>query len=402
MRVVDIRREDAGGRAGLRGTVVWEQSARPPEPVWIETPQEHAQGFGVRGETFVLATLVPAMERGERRLAVEAPLCPTFRRGVRSAQRALRGQQGRLASTEIEPLASEEAPRPAPTPTAATTFSGGVDSLATIAANRAELPRDHPSSLRVGFFVCGMNTHDVVGGRVDAARRLDFDRRLARWGPVAAAAGIQLVPVSMNFRSLAVSFPSWARHSIGAALAAVAHAFSGRVTRFVVPSTGSSNPNRMDSCRPELDPFYGNAALTIADDGVLADRLDKLTLLTRWPEGLAMAQPCQQHELLDREGNCGECNKCHRTLVALEALDLRRRATSFPSGTIDATWVTRMRLASGLDAETLEAAAAALRARGRADLADAAAARLRRFRRSERVRAWKRALPWRRRRPEGA
>ncbi len=147
MRVVEIAREETGGHVRLHGRIVWEQASRPPEAIWLETPEEHAAGVVVRGETFALAALLPAMERGERRVAVEAPLCPTFVRGVRSAERALRSWSPGLTCSEVEPLGGLDAPVPARPETAATTFSGGVDSLAAIAANRLDVPREHPASV---------------------------------------------------------------------------------------------------------------------------------------------------------------------------------------------------------------------------------------------------------------
>jgi len=170
----------------LRATLHWEESDRASQEVWVETPREHAAGFQPCGETFLLGALVPAMELGERRLLVEGELCPILAQGVRAAGRTLRAWFPSMSLPAIEATKGLVArPVPAP-PCTASTMSGGVDSLATIRANRRALPLDHPASIRDALFVFGVNTYDFADGAPVPARLRDYEERLARWGPIAA------------------------------------------------------------------------------------------------------------------------------------------------------------------------------------------------------------------------
>lgn len=396
MRITDLHQRTLDGRVRLSARCVWEDVRRPDDEPWLEVAEADAEGLVLRGETFALAALVPAMERGERRVLVDGTLCPLFVRSLPAAQRTLRAWGPTLTPSEVGAVEGTRARRPAPTPCAASTFSGGVDSFATIRANRLDLPPDHPLAIRDAFFVFGMNHHDAPGGRPDPARWADAQARVARWRPVAAEADLRLVPVSTSFRALAVSFPSWTRRMLGSVIAGVAHAFSGRVTRMLVSSAGGTDPFSADGCHPALDPFYGASDLAIVDDGTVRTRLEKLRVLAGWPAALAVLQPCQQHTLGSPTPNCGTCNKCHRTQVALHALGLLPRATAFPPTRVDAAFAAALRLANEYDMEAHLESAEVLRADGQADLADAIARRVAAYGRRRRWRAWRRRLLGRR------
>lgn len=397
MRILDLVRRAERGRVRVEARLVWEAVRRPDDRAFVEVGEADADALVMRGETFVLGALVPAMERGEARIEVEGPLCPLFVRNLPAAVRGLRGFHPPLSAPTVEATGGLVARAPAATPCVAAPFSGGVDAFATLRGNRRDLPLAHPRSIRVGVPILGMNGHDLPGGVEDPARRADFDGRVARWRPVAEAAGVRLVPVTASFRALAPSFGAWTRRSIGAVLAAIAHALSGRVTRLLVPSAGATDPFAPDGCHPLYDPWYGASDLDVADDGTTRSRLEKLALLADWPEALAVLQPCQQHALGTASPNCGRCNKCHRTVVALAALGLLPAARGFPAVTVDAGFAAGLVLANDFDVASHLEAADRFEAGGAAGLAAALRARVARHRRHRRWRAWRRVLTGRRR-----
>lgn len=392
---------ESGDRVRLSARVTWEACALPPADAWYETGRTHADGLVARPEAFVLPLLAPALLRGERRIVVEGSLCPSFLRNLAGGLQSLRGwypDDSRLV------LEATEGPRPlvaSPVAVAATTFSGGVDSLAAVRVNRIDLPLDHPHALRDAYFVFGMNSHDFRGGAPDPDRWRDFEIRLARWRPIAQDAHLRVVPVASNLRTFAVDFPSWALRSIGAFLSAVAHAFSGRVARMLVPTVGGTNPLELEGCHPMLVPFWSSTAVAAVCDGSGMTRIDRLRLLTDWPAAMSILQSCQQHDVAAEHINCGRCNKCHRTMVALEALGRLEAAPTFPRRSIDADFVAGLVFANEFDAQCHAESATLLRASGRRELARALDRRIAAWRRRRRWKALRRRFARRRPGPAG-
>jgi hypothetical protein len=371
VRIEGVRIAASGERPRLSARIVWETARRAPEDAWFETDPAHADGLVARPEAFLPAFVLFAMERGERRIVVEGALCPTLLRGMAAAMRTWTAWYPGLVPLEIE-VAGGLAPRTRPADAVtATTLAGGVDSLFAIRANRLDLPLDHPHAVRDVFFVLGMNTNDFAGPLPDPERARNFETRLARWGPLAAEARVRVVPVASNVRTFALRFRTWARGGIGAFLAGLAHAFSGRVGRLLVPTSGGTDPIQPDSCHPMLVPFFSSTAVDLVLDGQAETRIGKTRLVADWPAALAILQPCQQHEIEPDAINCGRCNKCARTMVVLRAIGRLDAATSFPRLPVDVAFVRGMHVANEFDVSCHRESAALLRASGEADLAQA-------------------------------
>jgi hypothetical protein len=380
VQIGSIGLQTDGDWTRLQATLAWEEADLPPTRVHFETPRAYGDGLRARGDAFLLAGFVPAMERGERRIRIEAEVCSDLRDGVRSAMRVLAGWWPHLSEPALEagggfrPLAEDVTPR------TASTLSGGVDAFATLLWNRRALPRGHFASIRDVFCIFGMNTYDHDPEGPVRERLDDYEERLRRLQPLADSVEATLVPVRTNIRTLAPDFTSWARRSLGAGLAAVAHAFEGRVSRLRVPSTGLGADPTPDGSHPMLDPFYSSAALRVGYDGLWTSRLDKLRLLAGWDAALAVLQPCQQVGLGLATLNCGLCNKCQRTMLELAAIGRLDATAAFPRKAIDVDFVRELRIAQDIDVLYVEECVAPLREGGRPDLARAL---------EERIAAWR-------------
>ena len=359
--------------------------------VYFEVPADLGDALRLRGDPFLLAALVPAMEAGERRIHVEGEVDPVLLDGVEGAGRILRTWSPAFRMPTIEASGGFTPPAEVVPSRVASTLAGGIDSLFTLRRNRLEVPAAHPASIRDALFVFGFNTYDFLGdGTPDPARLADHAARLARWQPLARSVGLRILPVHTNMRTLVDTFPVWARRAMGAALAAVAHALGGRITHFRIPSAGRVDPLCEDGTHPALDPLYSGASLQVAHDGLGQSRLQKLRLLADWPEAMAILQPCQQVVLQDEAINCGTCNKCRRTMLELEALGRMDAATSFPPIEVDAAFVHTMKIAQAFDFEYLTELVPLFEARGRGDLVAALRERRRAWERAEHVGVFRR------------
>jgi hypothetical protein len=71
MKVVDLRCASSGDKASVCATVIWKDCDRRQKKFFIETRAEFSDDICPDPNAFLLATIMPALHHGERRLLVE-------------------------------------------------------------------------------------------------------------------------------------------------------------------------------------------------------------------------------------------------------------------------------------------------------------------------------------------
>jgi hypothetical protein len=390
LRITDLRREEVAGGARVAARLIWEDADRPSQDVWFEcrggAPTPDALGpaaeLSPNPDAFLLASVMPALELGERRVLVEGAICPELRGGVLTAIGVIRDWFPGLDAPAIEASGGYRVPYPREPPRVACFMSAGVDALATLLSNRLIYPLDHPASVRDGLYLFGMNSHDFDPKdppSPNAARLADWEQRLQRMDALAREMQIRLIPVITNVRFVAGDFTFWLRRGLGAGLASVAHAFTSRLTRALIGSSGIPGKTRPLGTHPLLDPLYSSAALEIVHHGNWLSRFEKTALIAKSAAALSVLQCCQKHELFEGV-NCGRCNKCVRTMVHLEALGKLGDNTVFPRTSITADDILAADVGDEPDVVFLEQAVERLEQRGRRDLVEAIRERVAQYR----------------------
>jgi hypothetical protein len=155
-----------------------------------------------------------------------------------------------------------------------------------------------------------------------------FQRNLEATTSAALDAGVELIPVVTNIRTLDYSVDFWMDKFCAAGLASAGHAFAARFSTLAVASSYDI-PNLTKVCsHPLIDPNYSSADLKIRHDDVRLSRLDKLRVVAEWPVALENMRVCTANDpaLL----NCGRCEKCIRTMTMLLALEKLAQTPAFP------------------------------------------------------------------------
>ncbi|HUI06225.1 MAG TPA: hypothetical protein VL486_04400 [Verrucomicrobiae bacterium] len=309
MKIENLREERTGDRARIAATIKWEDCDRPTRDVYFETTTEFAGALCCSVEPFVLAGVLPALWYGEQRLHADGEICPDMRNGVITAMSVIRHWYGlkrglvRIeAPSRSRPLADSVVPR------AGFFATGGVDSLATLRGNRLNFPPSHPGSIRDGVVIFGLEVEDAAA----------FELVLKLLRSLAGAADFTLVPVYTNERYLEPDWGFWIDVFEGAVLAAVGHALRRRLTEISIASSFDiANLHHLAS-HPMLDPFYSGHELRIHHDSAALSRLEKTRLLADWDVALRHLRVCNavEHYQAGRL-NCGRCEKCLRTMIAL-------------------------------------------------------------------------------------
>jgi len=373
-----------GGRACARALVDWEDRPRPATVLRVACD---ADGFGGSpGDAFLAACFVPALRFGERRIAVDRPVCPRLADGLRTAAGIFRNWEPGLPGTP-----AIEAGRASPVPPgprrAALFFTGGLDSLFLLHENRRTVPLDHPASFRDSVWVAGLD-FSAPAPVAEGSQPLPGARTDPGLVDLCRGAGAEPVTVTTNLLDIDHDFTSFGRYGIGASLAAIAHLMSARIHSASIASGWDIARLIPWGTHPFLDPRYASAAVAIRHENAGVPRLEKLTRLVReWPEALARIVVCNYRP----EGpfpNCGRCYKCVETRTALEAI-------GFPPETFGRARVAPADIAgitvTSPYVDYWEALAGLLRAGGKSDLADAARDRIERARRHQ---AWLEDRGW--------
>ena len=76
MRIEQLQSSSANNRARVSAQVIWEDSAQAPLEVFFETESRFADSLCSDLNAFWVASLVPALWAGEKRIQVAGKICP--------------------------------------------------------------------------------------------------------------------------------------------------------------------------------------------------------------------------------------------------------------------------------------------------------------------------------------
>ncbi len=271
-----------------------------------------------RSETFLAALLIPAMSRGLP-IQCEGPVSAALLRRLPMIQDIYATWAPTLSRVDVRaPVRPAETPGPG----AALFFTGGVDSFDTLLSHRSEIR----TLVYVSSFEAPLRS---------AALR---DEIVARLEAAAAAFGARLIRVQTNLtwreverviQPARISPTLWNFElTHGAALASVAHGLPAAIGRVYIAASTTYDDLFPWGSHPLLDPLWSSESLEVVHDGCAVRRVDKA-------RGLADCEPAREAlrvcAVQDRTSyNCCHCEKCIRTMTALEIAGVLSRCRAFP------------------------------------------------------------------------
>jgi hypothetical protein len=387
MKIENLRSNKNGELARIAAIVTWEDCDRPTQEIYFETTEVFAEGLTCNPHTFLLACIMSAMRHGEKRIFIDAEICPELRHGMITAMSWIRQWYGlEQQLVQIEAKTQSYPPTPRIPERAGFFFSGGIDSLTTLRTNRLDIPFQHPRSFKDGLLIYGLELQDPEF----------FKQLVSSLSSIALDAGVSLIPVYTNIRSLlGEDWSFWGKEIQGAVLSAVAHAFSRRLTIVTIPSSFDIYHLYPYGSHPLLDPNYSSSDLQIRHDSILLTRLDKTKLVANWDVALQNLRVCNQISLIPPGAlNCGQCEKCVRTMTALLALGVLNKTRAFPKVDIsEELLLEKARIKNPPYSESsYREMIAPLAAKGRDDLVRGLQSVIDRYHESERMRQRKEEL----------
>jgi hypothetical protein len=381
MKIENLRTETRGNRKRVVATVVWEDCERPAQELYIEGGEEFAQDLSPNPHTFLTASVVPAMKHGERRISMDAEICPELRTGLMTAMRWIHNWYGENRKpVKLETRLRTTVPAPSTTERAGFFFSGGVDALATLRMNRLSFPLEHPWSMKDGLIIYGLEVEEPKA----------YEYVMSALSRIAEEAGINLIPIYTNLRSLDDNWYFWEHEWEGAVFSAIAHALSSRFTVVSIAATHDIPNMQPLGSHPLIDPNYSSADLHIRHDGITLSRFDKIRLIAGWNVAVENIRVCNKSELY-KPGvlNCGRCEKCVRTMLALTALGILDKALTFQEAEVTEKLVREAVKLTPVVLPWYEELIKPLKENGRPDLAEAIKRKITDFTRTTAVPIWR-------------
>lgn len=322
MHIHSINLERGEKEVTLSARVAWEDREQPVREIFFKILSENPDLFGelqLSSDPFLVGCFVPALRHGERRIKVDGPISPWLKDNLVTLEKYLttwywRRYRRPRDDSRVMLIESDGYTRRTGGSSARTAcfLSGGVDSLYTLWRNKKLIPLSHSGSIKDVVFVHGF---DMGGTLAGGTREELFESYAARIRSFAEQVGVKVILASTNLRHLDSNVQCWLEEFQGAAMSAVAHTLSGRISDILVASSYDIPHLAPFGSHPLIEPRCSSFNLRIHHDSERTTRADKVMAIATWPEALAVLRVCFGGDTENL--NCGECDKCVRTMLEL-------------------------------------------------------------------------------------
>lgn len=191
-------------------------------------------------------------------------------------------------------------------------FTGGMDSFYSLLKHRDEITHV--------IFV-----HGIDVGLRDMRLRQQVSDMLSHVGQ---EFGVGVIEIESNIRGFLEHYDiDWAVGH-GDAFACTGHLLAPYFKRIYIPSSFTYANLFPWGSHPLTDPLRSSETLEFVHDGNEAGRPQKAALLAKSDIALRFLRVCFHN--VDSAYNCGQCEKCIRTMINLKAAGVLARCTTFP------------------------------------------------------------------------
>ncbi len=329
MRIFDLYSTTDSGVARSGARIEWEQCDRPPLNLFVEAEEQFKDSFWADPNALLAACVLPAWEHGEKRVKIDAGICPVLRENLKVVFRTISCWFPELGPPPLIESPAERARLPIGTE-AASLLSCGIDSLATLRRNKLSLPPEHPGAIRAVILVDLCETPSESGEEF----RVRSGGRMAAARPVAADAGIEAIPILTNLWWLIDDGNFFSERWHGAMYLSAACFLSRRFNQLYIASSFNASTLRPWGSHPLSDPYYSSAHFQIVHDGMGNSRFEKTRFVADWPVAVDNVRVCQNDD--HATANCGTCEKCIWTATAFVAFGKLQHCKAFPNRDVTA------------------------------------------------------------------
>lgn len=224
--------------------------------------------------------------------------------------------QGLLASWyhDLRPVPVEASKRRVDAPAGrgiGSFFSGGVDSFySALAPEVTHLVFVHGFDIRI-------DDNELADKALSSARA------------AARTLGKQLIEVRTNIRGFSDRSSHWGYRYHGAAMAHIGHLLAEHLETVYIPSSYDEDTLMPWGSHPQLDHLWSSSAVRFVHHGLSALRTQKIMRLVDCDAAMDHLRVCWRHP--NSVYNCGQCEKCIRTVISLQVAGGAGRCRTLPA-----------------------------------------------------------------------
>jgi len=302
MRVEKIQIVEIDEECEISGWVSTESVEFPdPKLCWFRFGKEYASFLSDSADIFLATLLLPAMLLGED-LVIEGMASEQLLKNAEKIQAIYRRwlPAARKINIVCQTVPSDELIcRESRAQMVGCFFSGGVDSFYSSLKNFDEITH----LLMVSGFDGGIRNPNILG------------KTRSVLGEVALASGKKLLEIKTNIREIWGKKVDWGFYH-GAVLGGIALSMAPGFKKIIVPSSYDYGHLHPWGSHPLLDPLWSDGFLEVIHDGCEATRYEKIGAIAKSKLALSALRVCSDSSP-SNSYNCGQCEKCVRTMLAL-------------------------------------------------------------------------------------
>ncbi len=288
------------------------------ETVWFEVSDKNFLMDNQSADAFLSFALLFAMKAGEDIDISNFSVSPLLLSSVERIQdiytdwfKELVLKRVCIINAQPKPLMLNKKDR-----ASASFFSGGVDSFDTIINTEEETDGEKIKNL---LYIYG---YDVRLGD----QKL-FNEIKKHLNEAALDLGKDLIFVTTNLREFTERFIGW-DFVHGPALIAIGHLLSPKIKTIYISASNSVGQFTPNGSHPDLDPLFASEALSVVHYGIERKRIDKII------KNISMSETAMKHLRVcwknsGNKMNCSTCEKCVRTMIALEIAGVLEKTQTF-------------------------------------------------------------------------
>lgn len=301
------------------------------DKVYFKVDKKHESFVYQDASPFAAALLIPSMKQGED-LVIGGTISKKLYKGMQSIRdvflswnlglRPINIKADSLAEDnhELNKLSSQSA--------SASFFSGGVDSFYTYLKHKK-------GSKKIDYFLL------INGFDINLRNNKLWLATLNNVSQIASDEKIELITVESNIRPLIDPIFGW-NYTHGGCLASVGLLVRGGIKRIYIPSSLTKEQQDPWGSNLETDKFWSSEKLEFMHDGVETSRVHKTLQVAKSQTALNHLRVCYSNK--NGAYNCGSCEKCMRTMVALQIADALSKAKTFPADTLNLVKLSKLKV----------------------------------------------------------